>query len=177
MITALKNLFRKPFANKISVTIYDALIGGLCMFLAINWRYTLEDRPIPEGIAESATLVFMASCILSWLITDSYKAIWRFTSLDDIKNLLQAAILAVIIAPVIMFFFFDRAADFPRSVPFIVGPLFFFALTLSRVIVQFIQNGDVRAIFRGQNLELPNAILIGTDESLHNYLRVTISKG
>ncbi len=171
MISALTKFFRQPFVSKISVTIYDAVLGGLCMFLVIHWRYTFEDTPVPSNIAESATIVFMASCIASWIITDSYKAIWRFTSLDDIKNLFQAVLLAVIIAPVVLFFFFNRAADFPRSVPFIVGPLFFFALTLSRVIILFIQNGDVRAIFRGQNRDLPNAVLVGTETSLHNYLR------
>ena len=171
MIQSLKKIYRKPLVSKFTVAIYDALIGGLCMYLVIHWRYTFEDTPVPTGIAESATIVFMVACISSWILTDTYKAVWRFTSLDDIRNLFQAVLLAVVIAPVILFFFFNRAADFPRSVPFIVGPLYFFVLTLSRVIVMFFQNGDVRAIFRGQNRELPNAILLGTERSLHNYLR------
>lgn len=171
MIKQFKKFFRLPLVSKFSVTIYDALLGGVCMFLVIHWRYTFEDSPIPTGIAESATLVFVISCIVSWILTDTHKAIWRFTSLDDIKNLFQAVVLAVVIAPVILFFFFNRAEDFPRSVPFIVGPLFFLVLTLSRVIILFVQNGDVRAIFRGQNRDLPNAVLIGTEKSVHNYLR------
>jgi len=170
MIGALRKFLRTPLISKFAVTIYDALIGGLCMFLVIHWRYTFEDIPVPDGIAESATFVFFISCIASWIITDTHKAIWRFTSLDDIKNLFQAVILAGFIAPVILFFS-TRAESFPRSVPFIVGPLFFFALTLSRVMILFIQNGDVRAIFRGQNRDLQNAVLVGTDESLHNYMR------
>ena len=161
---------KTPFASKMAVIIYDAILGGLCMYMVIQWRYTFEDIPVPDGIAESATFVFIISCICSWILTDTHKAIWRFISLDDIKNLIQAVVLAVIIAPVILFFS-TRAQDFPRSVPFIVGPLFFFALTLSRMIVLFIQNGDVRAIFRGQNRDLPNAVLVGTENSMHSYLR------
>ncbi len=171
MIKSLTGIFGKPLISKFTVAIYDALIGGLCMYLVIHWRYTFEDTPVPTGIAESATIVFMVACVSSWILTDTYKAIWRFTSLDDIRNLFQAVLLAVVIAPVLLFFFFNRAADFPRSVPFIVGPLYFFVLTLSRVAVMFLQNGDVRAIFRGQNKDLPNAVLIGTERSIHNYLR------
>jgi len=176
MINWIKKTLKAPLASKLTVTVYDAILGALCMFAVIHWRYTFEDSPIPTGIAESATFVFAISCIASWIITDTHKAIWRFTSLDDIKNLFQAVLLAVIIAPVILFFFFNRAADFPRSVPFIVGPLFFLVLTLSRVIILLVQNGDVRAIFRGQNRDQPNAVLIGTEKSLHNYLRDTNRK-
>jgi len=170
MIRALQKFFTGPLTSKLSVIAYDALLGGLCMYLVIVWRFTLEDQPVPMGIAESATLVFILSCIASWILTDAHKAIWRFISLDDIKNLFQAVVLAAIIAPVILFFS-TRAQDFPRSVPIIAGSLFFFLLVLSRMVVLFIQNGDVRAIFRRQNKTLPNAVLVGTEESLHNYLR------
>lgn len=171
MITQIKNFFRAPLPSKLTVILYDALLGGLCMYIVIKWRFTLEPAGVPPaGVAESATFVFILSVIASWILTDAHKAIWRFISLDDIKNLSQGVVLAAIIAPVILFFSF-RADGFPRSVPFIVGSLFFFLLVISRMAVLFIQNGDVRAIFRGQNQRLPNAVLVGTETSLHNYLR------
>ncbi len=171
MISKLKNLLKNPLSSKIGLTLYDALVGGLCMFMVIQWRYAFEDRPIPDNVAENASMVFIGACLASWLITGAHKAIWRFTSLDDIKKLFQAVLLAVIIAPLIMFLFIDRGEDFPRSVPFIVGPFFFFTLTVSRMVILIFQNGDIRAIFRRQDQNLPNAILIGTETSLHNYLR------
>ena len=155
MIRKIKSLFASPGMTKSVVTLYDALLGALCMYAVIQWRYVLEGRPVPANIDEIASVVFFASCIITWVLTDTHKAIWRFTALDDVKKLFQAVLLATIIAPTILFFFFDRALDFPRSVPFIVGPLFFLLVTLSRTIVLFIQNGDVRAIFRRQNSEAP----------------------
>ena len=170
MINSLARIFRVPMVSKLTVIAYDAFLGGLCMYLVINWRFSVASEPIPEGIVASATLVFVLSCIASWILTDAHKAIWRFMSLDDVKNLFQAVLLAAIIAPVILFFSF-RADGFPRSVPFICGSLFFFLLIVSRMFVLFIQNGDIRAIFRGQSQDLPNAVLIGTEKSLSNYLR------
>lgn len=170
MIGAITRIFRVPMVSKLTVIAYDAFLGGFCMYLVINWRFTVANEPIPEGIVASATLVFILSCIASWILTDAHKAIWRFMSLDDVKNLFQAVLLAAIIAPVILFFSF-RADGFPRSVPFISGSLFFFLLIVSRMLVLFIQNGDIRAIFRGQRQDLPNAVLIGTEKSLSNYLR------
>lgn len=168
---AIRKFFRAPLPSKLTVILYDALLGGLCMYLVILWRFTLEPEGYPPaGIAESATFVFVLSVIASWILTDAHKAIWRFISLDDIKNIFQGVVLATIIAPVILFFSF-RADGFPRSVPFIAGSLFFFLLVLSRMVVLFIRNGDVRAIFRGQNQNQPNAVLVGDETSLHNYLR------
>ena len=171
MIKRLQNFFASPGMTKSVVTLYDALIGALCMFAVIHWRYAMEDKPLPANIDETAAVVFFLSCIITWVLTDTHKAIWRFTSLDDVKKLAQAVVLATIIAPAILFFFFNRAEDFPRSVPFIVGPLFFLAITLSRMLVLLFRNGDIRAIFRRLNDEAPNAILVGSETSIHNYLR------
>lgn len=170
-MSIIKRISRTPgFANA-SVTLFDAVLGGLCMYLAIRWRYSFEKKAIPSNIDENAGFIFMAAVAVVWVATSTHKAIWRYLSLDDIKNLLQGVTLVSIITPVVLFLFFSRAEDFPRSAPLIAGAMFFLALTLSRIIVLFARNGDIRAIFRGQDRSLPDAILIGTDASLHNYLR------
>lgn len=171
MIATVKKVVRTPGVAKFIVTIYDSLLGALCMYGAIHWRYIVEEKPIPSNIDENAAIIFMVSIAIIWILTSMHKAMWRFTSLNDIKGLLQGVMLVSIITPVILFMFFGRAQDFPRSVPFIAGSLFFLALVLSRMIILFIQNGDIRAIFKGKNSSLPGAILIGTDSSLHKYLQ------
>ncbi len=141
------------------------------MYVAVHARYVFENKPIPSNIDENAAMIFAFTCIIVWTVTKTHKGIWRFTSLDDVKDLLQSVILVSIITPLILFIFFSRAQDFPRSVPFVAGGLFFLSLTLSRMLVLFAYNGDVRAIFRGHDNHLPGAILVGSDSSLHNYLR------
>jgi len=167
----IKRMLRIPGLTKAIVTLYDSVLGGICMYLAVGWRYSFEQKPIPSNIDENAALIFMVAISVVWVFTRTHKAIWRFTSLDDIKNLLQGVALASILTPLILFIGFNRAVDFPRSAPFIAGALFFLVLTLSRIIVVFVRNGDVRAAFRAQEGDFPNAILVGTADSLHNYLR------
>ncbi len=170
-MTSLNDIFKRPFFSKAAVTVYDALLGGFCMYFAVQARYALEKKSIPSNIDENAAIVFAGTCVFVWIITKIYKGIWRYTSLDDIKNLLQGVLLVSIITPLILFIFFGRAQDFPRSVPFVVGGLYFLLLTISRMVPLFLQNGDVRAIFREQDKNLPGAILVGSDATLHNYLR------
>ena len=175
-MTSFSNIFRKAWLSKGIVTIFDSLLGAACMYAVIHWRYSFEERAIPSSIDETATIVFFFTCILTWILTDTNKAIWRFTSLDDIKKLFQAVLLATVTAPLILFFFFNRAIDFPRSVPFIVGPLFFFTLTLCRMTVVFLRSRDIRAIFRRPDKALPNALLLGSESSLDAYLRDMMRK-
>ena len=160
-----------PGLAKAIVTLYDALLGGLCMLIAIRWRYAFEEKGIPSNIDENSAMIFAVVVAIIWISTRLNKAIWRFTSLDDVKDLLQGVTIASVITPVVLFLFFSRAQDFPRSAPFIAGAIFFLALTLSRMIVLFARNGDVRAAFRGHNSDNPGAILVGSASSLHNYLR------
>ena len=170
MIT-LKHILKRPIYAKMIVTLFDAILGGLCMYLAVNARYMYEKKPIPSNIDENAAIIFTVSCAIVWVVMKTYKAIWRFTSLDDIRDLLQGVIIVSVITPVILFIFFNRAQDFPRSASFIAGGLFFLSLTITRVMLLIAQNGDVRAIFRGHDFDLPGAILVGSDSSLSDYLR------
>ena len=153
------------------LSIVDAVIGFIAMFLAMTWRYDFENKPIPNDLDLKAAMVYAATILLVWLGLRTHRGVWRFTSLSDIRVLLQGTLLVSIIMPLIMFFFFDRGNNFPRSVPAISGALFFGLMILLRLVVMFLYNGDIRAIFRGKDLNLPNAILLGSEQSAHNYIR------
>jgi len=167
---------RAPWVAKVLVTGFDSTLGALCMYGAIRWRYDFLNKPIPNRIDDTATLVFFCVCLGVWITTQVHRAIWRYTALDDIIKLMRSVFVAVLIAFAVLFLFFDRAQDFPRSAPLIVGPLFFLLLTVSRVIVTVIYNGDVRAIFRRKSKASNAALLVGTPPSLYNYLRDTTRK-
>ncbi len=151
--------------------ILDAWFGFIAMFLAITWRYDFENKSIPDMLDYTAGLVFAAAVILTWLCLRIHRGVWRFTSLSDIRILLMGVFLVSLITPLIMFLFFNRGENFPRSVPFIAGPLFFGILTLTRIAVLLYHNGDIRAVFRRRNMNLPDAILIGSEASVNNYIR------
>jgi len=143
------------------------------MYGAIQWRYDFLNKPIPNTVDENAGIIMMVLVAVIWFVTGVHRAIWRFTSLNDIRKLLEGVFIVCILTPLILFLFFERAEHFPRSAPLIAGALFFVLLTASRLIIMLIRNGDIRALFRGKVDNNTNAILIGTGASLYNYLRDT----
>lgn len=167
----LSRITEKPWLNRAAVTIFDLLIGVACVYALIHFRYAYGQRGIPSSVDVAAAVVFFISCVLTWTLMDVNRAIWRLTSLDDIKKLLLAVLFATITALIILFFFFDRAMDFSRSVLPILAPLFFVALVLCRIIFVFLCGLDIRGIFRAQNKALPDAILLGSEDSMGAYLR------
>jgi len=165
------SLLRMPWLTKAAVILFDAVLGGLCMFGAIQWRYDFLNKPIPNNVDENAGIIMTCLIIAIWLFVGVHRAIWRFTSISDIRKLLEGVFLAVILTPLILFLFVDRAEHFPRSAPLISGALFFVLLSVSRLIVMLIQNGDIRSLFQNGGRKRQDAILIGTGASLYNYLR------
>lgn len=157
--------------NSLILSVLDASLGFLAMFLAMTWRYDFENKSIPASLDYKAGLVFAITTFTVWMALRIHRGIWRFTSLRDIRVLAQGVFLVSIITPLIMFLFFNRGAHFPRSVPFIAGPLFFGILTLIRLISLFYHNGDIRAILRRKNPHLPNAVLLGSEDSANHYIR------
>lgn len=141
------------------------------MYGVMRIRYIYEGKLAPENIDVRASLVFACVVALVWILTSANKAIWRFMSSDDVRALFGAVVLVSITTPVVLFLFFDRANHFPRSAPFIGGALFFAALIVSRALVLFYTNGDIRALFRANLSDRPPAILIGKTHNLHDYLR------
>jgi len=165
------SLLRVPWLTKAAVILFDAVLGGLCMYGAIQWRYDFLNKPIPNNVDENSAFIMMGLVIAVWLFIGVHRAIWRFTSISDIRKLLEGVFLAVILTPLILFLFVERAEHFPRSAPLISGALFFVLLSVSRLVVMLIQNGDIRGLFNNGGRNRKDAILIGSGASLYNYLR------
>ena len=165
------SLLRTPWLTKAAVIFFDAILGGLCMYAAIQWRYDFLNKPIPNNVNENAGMIMVGLVIVIWLSIGVHRAIWRFTSISDIRKLLEGVFIAVILTPLILFLFVNRAAHFPRSAPLIAGALFFIILSVSRLVIMLIQNGDIRGLFRNNGRHRKDAILIGSGASLYNYMR------
>lgn len=150
---------------------FDAFLGGVAMLYVIRWRYDFLNKPIPTEIDWQASIVMMFSVVIIWAVMRQDRVIWRFTSLKDFQRLIIGVIFACAVVPLVLFFFFDRGEHFPRSAPFTGGLFFFGMLLLTRLMAMIVQNGDIRALFRGQSKFANDAILIGPSSKLYTYLR------
>jgi len=153
------------------VTLFDSLLGGLSMYGIMRLRYIYEGKMAPNNIDIKAAIVFGVICFGLWLGLRIHRAVWRYTSLDDIVPLLRAVVLAAILTPLVLFLIFDRAADFPRSAPFLVVPFFMLLLIMSRTAVLLFYQRDLKVLFRRRDAGAKRAVLIGRSNSLHDHLR------
>ncbi len=153
------------------VTLFDSLLGGLSMYGIMRLRYIYEGKMAPNNIDIKAAIVFGVICFGLWLGLRIHRAVWRYTSLDDIVPLLRAVVLAAILTPLVLFLIFDRAADFPRSAPFLVVPFFMLLLIISRTAVLLFYQRDLKVLFRRRDAGAKRALLIGRSNSLHDHLR------
>ncbi len=141
------------------------------MYGFMHLRYVIEGKPAPDLIDIKAALIFAAACVIALSVTGANRAVWRFMSFDDVRRLLSAVILACLITPVILFLFFERAANFPRSAPIVAGILFFIILLFTRTLILFYHHGDLRSLFRTAPKNKPPAILIGRSQTLNTVLK------
>jgi len=88
------SLLRVPWLTKALVILFDALLGGFCMFGAIQWRYDFLNKKIPNNVDENAGVIMVALVAVIWLFIGTHRAIWRFTSISDIRKLLEGVFLA-----------------------------------------------------------------------------------
>jgi len=153
------------------VALFDSLLGGLSMYGVMRLRYIYEGKMAPNNIDVKAAVVFGIICFGLWLGLRIHRAVLRYTSLDDIGPLLRAVVLAAILTPLVLFLVFDRAADFPRSAPFLVVPFFLLLLIISRTAVLLFYQRDLKVLFRRRDAGAKRAVLIGRSNSLHDHLR------
>lgn len=162
---------RSTSVTRSVVTLFDVALAFICMYGVVTARYYFADEAVPQNIALIAASIFALSCLVIWVTTQLSKAVWRYTSLDDLWPLLQGVILISLITPLVLFVGFDRAENFPRSVPFFAAVSFFIALTISRVIVMIYYKRDIRNLLSAEKTVLNKAILVGRSDHLHDYIR------
>lgn len=162
---------RTTLLTRIFVSAWDAICAYAVMWVTVTLRYIVDGKVAPDQIAEKSATVFAAICVVIWLILRISRAVWRYTSRDDLAPLARAVLLVSLITPLVLFIGFDRAENFPRSAPFIAGPLFFAAALLSRAVVMLGYNRNLGSLFRRSYQSRRAAILVGRSDRLHDYLR------
>ncbi|MGB0906758.1 MAG: polysaccharide biosynthesis protein [Maricaulaceae bacterium] len=166
-----KNFSKNAIVSNVAITLFDAFLAALSIIAAITWRYDFENKIVANNFDIKAAGIFALSTAIAWIFLQVYRSIWRFTALDDIRKLLAGSILVTAAASGFIMVFFNGDENYTRTIPFIALALFFGLLTLSRIAVLLVLNGDLRAVLRGKDWAKPPAILVGSASSISNYLR------
>lgn len=148
----------------------DVVFALASMMMVIRWRYDFLNEPLRGNIDHKAAYIAAAATLIIWVILRQDRAIWRFTTLEDFKRISLGILAVALTVPLVLYFFFDRGANFPRSAPPLFAAMFFGFIILSRLIAMLLQNGDFRALFRARSTYGQDALLVGPAPHLYNYL-------
>jgi FlaA1/EpsC-like NDP-sugar epimerase len=142
------------------IFVHDVAAAGLAMATVILVRYQFETKPTPYANVWTAVGVFMVVCALVFPLMRLNRAMWRYTTLNDLIRCGQAALLAVLVhLPVL--FAINRLEDFPRSTPLPAAILVAVFLSVGRLLVHFASTGDLRAVLRLKDRSHPPAVVVG----------------
>ena len=152
---------------------YDTLMAVLVMQFSIWFRYNFETDV--GGIYGpfylwQASLMYGGVAALAFIFVGLPRGIWRFTSFDDLIQILQAVTLSTLLfIPVL--FLFTRLEFFPRSALFIHWPLLVAALSAPRVVSRLLRSGDVKALLRHDDPNRIPVLLLGPSEKMEPFIR------
>lgn len=172
MKTQTKNQRRSSsrYFRSVVLIVTDVALSLVAMMAVVRWRYDFLNEPIRNNIDHRAAWITAAVTLVTWILMRQDRAIWRFTTLHDFRKLLVGIGIVMLSVPLMLYFFFDRGEDFPRSAPFLAGALFFGLILVSRLLSMIVQNGDFRALFRARSTYSQDALLVGPAPQLYNYL-------
>ena len=148
----------------------DVFFAMASMMMVIRWRYDFLNEPLRGNIDHKAAYIAAAATLITWVLLRQDRAIWRFTTLDDFRRISAGIAAVALIVPLVLYFFFDRGENFPRSAPPLFAAMFFGLIIVSRLLAMLLQNGDFRALFRARSTYGQDALLIGPAPHLYNYL-------
>jgi len=153
----------------LAVYLHDLILAALAMAGSIMVRYSFEPDAIPYDLVWQASLIFAAVCAVVFPFFRLHRTLWRFTALNDVVRIAQAAAVSVLLfLPVL--FLVTRLDDFPRSTLLLAAPVITAFLAFGRVFAQAWTHGDIRAAFRFENRSDPQAVVVGTAAAASAYL-------
>jgi O-antigen biosynthesis protein WbqV len=139
---------------------HDLGMAALAMSLTLVARYQVEGKPLPEGLLPTAVVFFVALCAVIFPLFGLHRALWRYTALNDLWRVFQAAVLAnLTLLPFL--FAWNRLEHFPRSTPFVATLVLTSLLAVGRIAARVMASGQPSLHLRLEDRRQPPAVVVG----------------
>ena len=163
----LSNLFKATKTTRaLFFIVGDILLSIISLFLAylLRFNFSIPAEYLDKFFAVAAILI--TAKLFFYTLLKLYFVSWRFFSLNELKNLLYATVLAYLIGGTVLLLFRDLFVPFPRSIIMID----FF---LSLLFIGFFRISK-RFFYEKLSDENPPALIIGANEKTIALLKQNI---
>jgi O-antigen biosynthesis protein WbqV len=152
-----------------AVYLHDLVLAVAAMAATILVRYRFEPKGTPYDTVWKASLTFAVICAVVFPLFRLHRTLWRFTALNDVVRIAQAAAVSVLLLLPALFLL-TRLNEFPRTALFVAVPVITAFLAFGRVVTQAWMHGDIRSAFRFENRDAPHAVVVGATAAVSAYL-------
>lgn len=152
------------------IAFHDLIMAALAMGAVLIIRYRFEHKPTPYGMIILAVGSYALVCAAVFWLFRLNRGVWRFTTLNDIWRICQAAVLAnLLLLPTL--FLLNRLTDFPRTAPLLASFATIGFLSFGRLMVSAGASGGLRAALVLEDLNKPPVLLVAEDQNAADFLR------
>jgi O-antigen biosynthesis protein WbqV len=152
------------------IYLHDLSLAAVAMAGVLLVRYHFEDKPTPYPMIWTAAVSFAAVCAVVFPLFNLHRGVWRFTALNDIWRIVQAAAVASLLTLPLLFLI-NRLDDFPRSAPVLVTLAAAGLLSLGRILTAGLASGDLRAALSFEDRQTSAAVIVGQTADVAEFLR------
>ena len=149
--------------------IHDVLMAGLSFFFSLYLRLGSEIESVTHYWVEG-TLAFMAVSTVVFVAMKLYKGVWRYTSLQDLIQIMKAATITILAFLLVMFLVL-RLEGFPRSVFLINWFVLVAMLAGPRLLFRYVSEGSLALEWKREGLSRIPVLIIGMNDQTEHFLR------
>jgi FlaA1/EpsC-like NDP-sugar epimerase len=150
--------------------LHDVAMAAASFLLALYLRLGSEIFAWPRDVVLHGLAIFtiVAAAVFLWMRL--HRIIWRYASIGDLRRILQAAVLTVVLF-VACQFVYNRLADFPRS--FLIIEIIVLAGFLAgpRFLYRLLKDGELATLLeRNAHARVP-VLLVGAGDGADLFIR------
>jgi O-antigen biosynthesis protein WbqV len=149
--------------------IHDIFMAGLSFFFSLYLRMGDEIETITHYWVEGVISFTVISAIV-FASMKLYKGIWRYTSLQDLIQIMKAVTVSIL-AFLLLMFLVLRLEGFPRSVFLINWFVLVAMLAGPRLLFRYLSEGSLSLEWKREGLERIPVLLIGMNDQTEHFLR------
>ena len=151
------------------VYLHDLVLAVAAMAATLLVRYQFEPIATPYDRVWQASATFAVICAAVFPLFRLHRTLWRFTALNDVVRIAQAAAVSVLLLLPALFLL-TRLNEFPRTALFVAVPVVVVFLSFGRLVTQAWMHGEIRSAFRFENRSAPHAVVVGATAAVSAYL-------